>query len=158
MSDEDPGGDDQEIFGWELCLDLFECEGSLLSDRDHIERFLVDLCDSVLEMRRYGAPFIERFGFQDETTTGYSAVQLIETSSVVCHFSEAARAVYLDIFSCRNFSAESVEAFCAERFSGRPARSTLLVRPLPTPSAREAGASAPSAREAGASIRVVGRS
>ena len=45
-------------------------------------------------------------------TTGYSVVQMIETSSVVGHFSEGTNTIYLDIFSCKPYDQQKVCDFC----------------------------------------------
>ena len=120
-----------DAFGWELCIDVWECDPSLLCDGEYIKRFLVDLCDDVLKMRRYGSPFVERFGLDNPIVAGYSAVQLIETSSVVCHFAEQSRSAYFDVFSCKEFDATEVIEFCAKSFKGRCAHSHAITRTLP---------------------------
>ncbi len=108
----------ETVFGWELLLDLYECDPDKISSRDWIERFAVQVCEC-LRMRRFGDPFIEHFGHDKIETAGYSLVQLIETSSVVAHFSEFKRTAYLDVFSCRHFDAEAVALFSQEFFGAR---------------------------------------
>ena len=110
---------DAHAFGWELVLDLYDCDPELIRSKDAIIRFAVELCDRI-QMKRYGDPFVERFGLSKPHTAGYSLVQLIETSSIVMHFSELTNAAYLNIFSCRAFDPYVVQTFakdffCAER-------------------------------------------
>ena len=118
-------------FGWALSLDIWDCDRELLADGTHIEKFLVELCDDVLGMSRFGPPLIERFALHNPDVAGYSAVQLIETSSVVCHFAEHPRSVYVDVFSCREYDADAVLAFCEKSFGGHCSNSQMLIRQLP---------------------------
>ena len=110
----------ENIFGWELLLDLHACDLEKISSRDWIEKFAVEVCEC-LQMKRFGDPFIEHFGHDKLETAGYSLVQLIETSSVVAHFSEFKRTAYLDIFSCRPFDGDTVARFSQEFFGAQNA-------------------------------------
>jgi len=118
----------QEPYGWELLLDLKGCDLEAIQDGGRIREFVVRLCDDILGMRRFGEPFAARFGEADPKTAGYSVVQLIETSSVVGHFSEERRSAYLDVFSCRSFDPEKVEAFAREFFGAEDAERRFVVR------------------------------
>ena len=73
---------------------------------------MVTFCDTVIHMKRYGEPLIPHFGHENPITSGYSLVQLIETSSVTAHFSEFKRSVYLNIFSCAYYDPKATEKFC----------------------------------------------
>lgn len=118
----------ENIFGWELLLDLQECDPALISSREAIARFAREVCDC-LQMRAFGEAFIEHFGHEKIETAGYSLVQLIETSSVVAHFSEFKRTAYLDIFSCRHFDAQAVARFSQEFFCAGRAVTRWIERP-----------------------------
>ena len=115
-------------FGWELNLDLYRCNPTKVRSREDILAFVIQLCDEVLEMKRFGAPWAERFGFDRAETAGYSVVQLIETSSVVGHFSELNNAVYLDIFSCKFFDRQKVCDFCRRFFEAETAVEHFIER------------------------------
>lgn len=117
-----------EPFGWSLAVDVYDCDVRLLECAEHIERFSVELCDDVLEMRRFGPPLIEWFGTSSPKTAGYSLVQLIETSNVVAHFSGARRSAHFDVFSCQAFSPDAVEEFCRVQFRGGSTETTFLER------------------------------
>lgn len=79
-------------------------------------------------MKRYGEPLIPHFGHENPLTSGYSLVQLIETSSVTAHFSEYKKTVYLNIFSCAYFDADATTAFCKNFFKAAHVEVRLLVR------------------------------
>ena len=76
------------IFGWELILDLYECNNDTISSEEKIKEFAEKLC-KILKMKAYGEPLTPYFGLKNEHTKGYSLLQFIETSSITGHFSEA---------------------------------------------------------------------
>ena len=79
-------------------------------------------------MKRYGEPLIPHFGHDNPITSGYSLVQLIETSSVTAHFSEYKKTVYLNIFSCAWFDHEKTAAYCQKFFGAKRIEISLVVR------------------------------
>ncbi len=97
--------------------DLYGCDPTSLVDAEGLERFVEELCDEVLQMKRFGGPFIEWFGSASVKAAGYSLVQLIETSSVVGHFSPARGSAHLDVFSCARFDDAQVAEFCSGWFA-----------------------------------------
>lgn len=118
--------DDQ--FGQELTLDLYECDLEKISSGEHIKNFIIKLCDEVIFMKRFGEPLIEHFGHENPVTSGYSLVQLIETSCVSAHFSEYKKAVYLNIFSCKWFDGKKAEEFCKEWYGAKSVTSKMTQR------------------------------
>lgn len=117
-----------EPFGWNTRIDLYDCTEATLHCRESIQQFVSSLCDDVLSMKRYGDTLIERFGFHDAKATGFSFVQLIETSSIVGHISEVRHAVYLDIFSCRRFDADGAVKRAIAHFGASGATAETVVR------------------------------
>src|SRR3954447_26088450 len=106
-----PHDDETDLFGQELILNLYDCDPTKISSAEAIERFVIELCDNVIHMKRYGDPLIPHFGHDNPVTSGYSLVQLIETSSITAHFSDHKRSVYLNIFSCAWFDPQETAAF-----------------------------------------------
>jgi len=123
-----PNPNEENMFGQELTLNLYQCDLAKISDGAEIKKFVVELCDNVIKMKRYGEPLIPHFGHDNPITSGYSLVQLIETSSVTAHFSEYKKSVYLNIFSCAWFDAKSTEEFCKTFFGAKRVESHLLKR------------------------------
>lgn len=123
-----PLSEDDQKFGQELVLNLYECDLETISSGEKIHEFVVELTDNVIHMKRYGDALIPHFGHENPITSGYSLVQLIETSSVTAHFSEFKKAVYLNIFSCAWFDPEKTEAFCKKFFGAKRVQSTLIKR------------------------------
>ena len=120
---------EKEWYGQELVLNLYDCNAKKISSADEIRRFIIELCDNVIRMKRYGEPLIPHFGHDNPITAGYSMVQLIETSSVTGHFSEYKRSAYINIFSCAWYDMEKTAAFVQEFFEAKRIDVTFLKRP-----------------------------
>jgi len=118
----------KDVYGQELILDLCDCNRKTISSEKKIREFIIDLCDNVIKMKRYGEPLIPHFGHGSKITAGYSLVQLIETSSVTAHFSEYKRTVYMNIFSCAYFDVDKTTAYCKKFFGAKRVEVNLLVR------------------------------
>jgi len=109
---------DKKSWGWHLSVDAGGCNLEKISDPENIHKFVEQLVTDI-DMVAYGAPQIVRFGSGDKE--GYTLVQLIETSNINAHFAEDLRAVFLDVFSCKEFQNDIVlnligEYFDAESF------------------------------------------
>jgi S-adenosylmethionine decarboxylase len=120
---------DSELFGQELTLNLYNCDLKTISSRTAIRKFVIELCDDVIHMKRYGKAFIPHFGHENPITSGYSLVQLIETSSVTAHFSEYKKSVYMNIFSCAWFDAEETKKYVKKYFGAKTVKARLIKRP-----------------------------
>lgn len=120
--------EDSEVFGQELILNLYDCNLKTISSRSAIKKFIIELCDDVIHMKRYGKALIPHFGHENPITSGYSLVQLIETSSVTAHFSEYKRSVYLNIFSCAWFDEKKAMAYCKKYFNAKKVQAKFFKR------------------------------
>lgn len=123
-----PNTGEENMFGQELTLNLYDCDLAIISSGEKIKEFVIKLCDDVIHMKRYGEPLIPHFGHDNPITSGYSLVQLIETSSVTAHFSEYKKSVYLNVFSCAWFDAKKTTEFCKQFFGASRTESHLLKR------------------------------
>ena len=119
---------EENFFGQELILNLYECDLATISSAEKIKEFAITLCDEVIKMKRYGEPIVLHFGHDNPITSGYSLVQLIETSSVTGHFSEFKKSVYLNIFSCAWFDVEKTKEFCQKFFGAKRVESHFIKR------------------------------
>ncbi len=118
--------DDQ--YGMELIIDLYQCDIEKISNGDHIKKYLIELCDHVITMKRYGKAIVEHFGHDSPITAGYSMVQLIETSCVSGHFSEHKKSAYINIFSCKWFDMDKAAQFTKEWFGAKEINKRLVDR------------------------------
>jgi S-adenosylmethionine/arginine decarboxylase-like enzyme len=55
-------------------------------------------------------------------------VQLIETSCISGHFSEWWGSAYINIFSCKKFSAQKAKVFTAKFFRAKKVKARIIAR------------------------------
>ena len=95
------------MYGKELIIDLHDCDVSKFNRKD-IEKFLIELCDDVIDMERADLNWWDYENDPEEYEKapphlkGISCVQFITTSSIVIHTLEIGDA-YINIFSCKDF-------------------------------------------------------
>lgn len=106
-----------DCWGVSACIDLYDCDLSLMADEAALRRFVRELCD-LIQMRRFGETQVVRFG-DDPRVTGFSLTQLIETSLVSAHFADHSRAIYLDVFSCSPYDPQAAAAFAVRFFQAQ---------------------------------------
>ena len=104
-------------WGLSSCIDLYDCDLSLMQDASAIKRFVVELCDRI-GMRRYGETHVVNFG-DEPRVTGFSMMQLIETSLISAHFANESKAIYLDVFSCAAYDPKAVAEYAKEYFKAK---------------------------------------
>jgi S-adenosylmethionine decarboxylase. len=95
-------------WGYELQLDLFLCNKEIIKDTQHIKYFLAS-CVNIMDMVPYGEPILEYFGTGE--ATGYTAIQLIETSNITIHFADISGFVTCNFYSCKKFDPQTVIDF-----------------------------------------------
>jgi len=99
-------------YGLHLMAHVENCSDAI-TDKNKVTEFLIDICNKI-DMVRFGDPLVERFG--DGIEEGISAVQLIETSAVVMHTNDGARELYLDVFSCKDYSIDVAKQCVLDHF------------------------------------------
>jgi S-adenosylmethionine/arginine decarboxylase-like enzyme len=117
----------KEIYGYELILDLYGCNSEVIASKKKLQEYVDKLC-KLIKMRKFGKTLIPYFGQAKAYTKGYSLVQLIETSSIVGHFSDLWGRAYINIFSCKKFDHKLAKEFSRKFFSAKKVTSQLLVR------------------------------
>jgi S-adenosylmethionine decarboxylase len=111
-------------YGKHVILTAAGCNDALL-EKTAIADFCRDMVKRI-DMVPFGEPFVERFGGGDEV--GISAVQLIQTSAITIHTNDEARDMYLDVFSCKDFKAETVIKAVKDWFAPASIDSQTLLR------------------------------
>ena len=91
-------------YGQHMMLTASGCNADL-EDIDRVAEFLRTLVTEI-DMVAYGDPLVARFG--EGIEVGISGVQLIETSAISLHTNDQARDLYLDVFSCKEYSNTDV--------------------------------------------------
>jgi len=114
-----------KAWGLSTSVDLQDCAPETIRDRNHIEAYVIALCN-LIGMKRYGDCQIVHFG--DGRVAGYSMIQLIETSLISGHFANDTNRAYLDIFSCKGYDAVVVEEFSRKFFGARSSTISMTLR------------------------------
>lgn len=109
----------KEIWGQTLSLDLSGCNYSILTDKNKLEKFSIELCKNI-DMIPFGKPIIKRFG--QGKLKGYSLMQFIQTSSITAHLDEYGLRAFIDIFSCKTFDIDKAKDFCKSFFEAKDAK------------------------------------
>lgn len=117
----------KKIYGYELILDLCDCDKKVLSSKKKLKQYVDKLC-KLIKMKQYGKTLLPYFGLKEEFTKGYSLVQLIETSSITGHFSENWGKAYINIFSCRKFDHRLAKKFTRQFFKAKKVENRFLIR------------------------------
>ena len=115
------------IYGYELIMDLYECDISIISSKKKLQEYIDRLC-KLIRMKKYGKTWIPYFGEKRPHTKGYSLIQLIETSSITGHFSEEKKSAYINLFSCKPYNAEKAKNFTKSFFKAKRMKSRLIIR------------------------------
>ena len=118
-----------EAFGQHLVVDAAGCNHRI-SDRDAIAAFAHDLVKAI-DMKAYGSPWIEHFGHELPKTSGFTLVQLIETSNLSAHFCDHSGEAYFDIFSCKDFDENIALEVIAQHFEPQVCETRSLIRQAP---------------------------
>lgn len=116
----------QKPYGLELVIDLKGCTLENLSQKK-IQDFFITLCDRI-NMTRHGDPLFWEDWSNIPHLHGISAIQFIETSNVVCHCLPLLKAVYLNVFSCKEFDTEDALKFCKEYWEAESEFHTTVTR------------------------------
>lgn len=131
-------------YGKEVILDLYECDVSKFN-RESIEQWLKKLC-VMIGMKREDLHWWNYEGVSDEEIpldephlVGASAVnvltiktmgacQFITTSDIVIHTVDLWKECYINIFSCKEFSANVAYNFTTRWFGAKKAAMTVVIR------------------------------
>lgn len=119
-------------YGQELILDLHSCDASRFT-RPSIEEFCSELCE-LIDMERCDLHFWDDVGVPETEqqtnprTKGTSAVQFILTSTIVIHTLDLMNVVYINIFSCKDFDANTAAEFTANWFASTDWTSHIITR------------------------------
>lgn len=117
----------KKIFGYELVMDLHECDKDIITSEKKLKEYTDKLC-KLIKMKKYGSTLLPYFGEKAAYTKGYSLVQLIETSSITGHFSDFWGTAYINIFSCKKYDHILARNFTRQFFKATRVKSRFLIR------------------------------
>ena len=118
-------------YGKELVLDLHDCDPETFG-QDSLDLFFGGLGE-LTGMELCTRYFWTMDECPEEWRTvphlnGTSAVQFISTSSFVIHTLTDLRAVYLNVFTCKDFDPKAAEEYARDFFRATVASATVIVR------------------------------
>ncbi|NQU19093.1 S-adenosylmethionine decarboxylase [bacterium] len=114
-------------YGLEVILDLYDCDPKIIRSGKAIRDFTNKMC-KLLKMKKFGKTFVPHFGHDNLKTSGYSLLQFIETSSITGHFSELCNSAYINVFSCKMFSATKAINFTKKYFKAKRIKTRKIIR------------------------------
>lgn len=109
-------------YGKELILDLHNCDITKFNRKD-LKKFFIEVCDLV-DMERCKLCWWDDVGVAEEEKQtlphlkGTSAVQFISTSNIVIHTLDLLGAVYINLFSCKEFDDVVAREYMRNYFNG----------------------------------------
>lgn len=115
------------FWGYHLTLDCHDCHRALIQEKYNVENFIKELVVRI-DMQPIGEPWIEYTAAEFPDKAGFTAVQIIVTSSIVAHFIDSSGDLYLDVFSCKEFSNDVVKDVVKEYFKPATMRANFLTR------------------------------
>ena len=114
------------MWGYHLALDCRSCNDNVkFPNSQKIEDFAKQLVIDI-DMVAYGEPQVVHFGQDDKT--GYTLVQLIETSNICGHFCDETGDAYIDVFSCKEFDPQSVVSLVKKCFEPESIKMNFFTR------------------------------
>ena len=117
----------KKIFGYELVMNLYQCDKDIITSKKKLQEYIDTLC-KLIKMKKYGKTLLPYFGEKAAYTKGYSLVQLIETSSITGHFSDFWVTAYINIFSCKKYDKDLAKKFTKQFFKAKKTKTKFLIR------------------------------
>jgi S-adenosylmethionine/arginine decarboxylase-like enzyme len=116
-----------EYWGYHLILDVSGCDKTLMSNKQNVYNWITNLVKDI-QMQPVGEPDISYTAAHDINKAGFTAIQIIVTSSIVAHFIDSTGQIYVDVFSCKLFDQNIVKQSLINYFSAKKMRETYLTR------------------------------
>jgi len=105
-----------EHWGKHLIIDAKCCDIAKATNPEYITKFTKELV-VLIDMVPFGEPQMVHFGNNTLDKSGWTVIQLIETSNIMGHFLDHNGDLYLDVFSCKDYNEKSVVDFLDQWFS-----------------------------------------
>lgn len=122
----------RNVYGYELILDLHGCDASTFH-RDSLDGYFEKVCKAI-KMEKCERYFWDDVGVAPDEqqtlphTKGTSAVQFILTSSIVIHTLDSLNAVYVNVFSCKEFDPATAKRISMEWFKAKSCQEHFIER------------------------------
>ena len=117
----------ENYWGYHLVLDCSGCDIVKMSDKNNVYSWIKSLVKDI-DMDPIGEPNIEYTAGHDINKAGFTAIQIIVTSSITAHFIDNLGHIYLDVFSCKKFDQAVVENSMINYFGATKQNKHYLTR------------------------------
>jgi S-adenosylmethionine decarboxylase len=117
----------ENYWGYHLILDCHACHVPSIQSKENVYNWITGLVRAI-DMEPIGEPRIEYTAAEFPDKAGFTAIQVIVTSSIVAHFVDSTGDVYIDVFSCKPFDNNTVIQTIQESFSPKRIRTNYLTR------------------------------
>lgn len=107
----------EQVFGFELILNLHDCNTDRFNTKD-LKEYFKGLCNVIgtRVLQPYFWDASESPHGLPKNLHGISAVCFILTSSITIHTANYLKTVYINIFSCKDFNSQMAEDFTMDFF------------------------------------------
>jgi len=107
---------------------MLDCRGmnDALNSKKEITKFVKELVIAI-DMVAVGKPII-KYLCEHDPKSGYSLVQLIQTSNITAHFMDQDYTAYFDVFSCKEFDPTVAETIVKKYFNPSNIKSNFITR------------------------------
>ncbi|MBI5475219.1 MAG: S-adenosylmethionine decarboxylase [Ignavibacteriales bacterium] len=104
-------------YGMELIMDLIQCEVQNITKRQ-IRTYINKSCE-IAKTKKVGSTKYWIDNSRIPHLNGISAIQFIETSTIVIHVLPLLRTIYINYFSCKEFDAKNLLNFSINYFNAK---------------------------------------
>jgi S-adenosylmethionine decarboxylase len=118
---------DEGVFGFQLLCDLYEVAPGVCDDIGFCYQFLIDVVQK-LDMQMQSLPVVFRTPPEFIGKEGLSASVMLVESSVVIHTLSKKRFISVDVYSCKRYDAEEIEAWVQSYFGAKIVDSQFIKR------------------------------
>ena len=116
-----------DYWGYHSVFDCWDCDRTAIQDKNTVRNFITTLVKDI-DMVPIGNPQISQTAIGQDDKEGFTAIQIIETSSITAHFINSTGSLYLDVFSCKKFDREIVQILIKQFFNPKSIRKESLIR------------------------------
>lgn len=116
-----------DYWGYHSVFDCWDCDRNAIQDKNTVRNFITTLVKDI-DMVPIGNPQISQTAIGQDDKEGFTAIQIIETSSITAHFINSTGSLYLDVFSCKKFDREIVQMLIKQFFNPKSIRKESLIR------------------------------
>ncbi|MBM38110.1 MAG: hypothetical protein CMO97_03460 [Woeseia sp.] len=116
-----------DYWGYHTVFDCWDCDRTAIQDKNTVRNFITTLVKDI-DMVPIGDPQISQTAIGQDDKEGFTAIQIIETSSITAHFINSSGSLYLDVFSCKKFDRGIVQMLIKQFFNPKSIKKESLIR------------------------------